>query len=509
MALALATVKAQIEPTQDDYLVKDLPDLSAEDAAKFKQYAGSSADGYFLESGPLRFIDGKLTVNEGGWHEFANVVFLDQPIGTGLSYSSEQLLENMGQLSTHFLLFLQEFYRIFPERAQDDIYLAGESYAGTYIPYFSKAVLDHNENLPPGHAAYNLKGAVIGNGWIDPLHQDELSAKMDLCLDDIRMRDRITQSRCEGLVEIVLQGSTNGLPDAECTNQYDIRLKDTFPSCGLKWPTELPQMKSYLSRQDVRAALHASAVKDDWTECSSRVGSALRYDDSIPSVSLLPNLLEKIKVLLFSGDQDLICNHIGTEYLISNMTWCGAQGFQDAPEVAWEVAEKPAGYWRQARNMTYVLIYNASHMVPYDAPLQSLDMINRFMGLDPTLQSFASKLGLDLVDEKVPPSGEVVEIEQPKANGPSSNGSAALLLVIISVGLCIFVIMRNNSRQKKLGGGSDGVQWFPLDGRSPVHTDELDELVVESGIRESEDDDDNDGNSINIRRSNSPLGYRD
>jgi len=35
----------------------------------------SSADGYFLESGPLRFIDNTLTINKGGWHEFANVVF--------------------------------------------------------------------------------------------------------------------------------------------------------------------------------------------------------------------------------------------------------------------------------------------------------------------------------------------------------------------------------------------------------------------------------------------------
>lgn len=35
----------------------------------------SSADGYFLETGPLRFVDKKLTLNKGGWHEFADVVF--------------------------------------------------------------------------------------------------------------------------------------------------------------------------------------------------------------------------------------------------------------------------------------------------------------------------------------------------------------------------------------------------------------------------------------------------
>lgn len=51
------------------------------------------------------------------------------------------------------------------------MYIAGESYAGTYIPYFSKAILERNDNLQPGEQAINLQGSVIGNGWTDPLHQ--------------------------------------------------------------------------------------------------------------------------------------------------------------------------------------------------------------------------------------------------------------------------------------------------------------------------------------------------
>ena len=33
----------------------------------------------------------------------------------------------------------------------------------------------------------------------------------------------------------------------------------------------------------------------------------------------------------------------------------------------------------QERNLTYVLIKDGSHMVPYDRPIECLDMINRFM----------------------------------------------------------------------------------------------------------------------------------
>ncbi|KAG0207286.1 Cell death protease [Mortierella sp. GBA30] len=458
----------------------------------------SSADGYFLESGPLRFVNQKLTINKGGWHEFANVLF-----------------RTLGEITDHFLAFLKAFYTIFPDHAKDELYLAGESYAGTYIPYFAKGILDHNGNLPEGHIAYNLQGSVIGNGWIDPLHQytsiipfveqngisnpqlmDKLVAQQDQCLDAIRLHDHITQDACEQLVQLVLQDSVRGENNNErCTNQYDIRLTDEFPACGLNWPYELPQMKAYLSRNDVREALNAAGVLKPWTECNTRVGSALRFDDSIPAVRLLPGILEKTEMMLFSGDQDLICNHVGTEYLISNMTWQGVQGFQGAPKLGWTVDNRSAGEWKQARNLTFVILYNASHMVPYDQPLAALDMINRFMGLDPKMQTFSSTLDTDVKEDEVPSGGQKADMGQAKGSFFSTNGSAVLLFVVIAVGIGAFVVWRNNLRQKRHGGGHDGVQWFPLSrntaghGQSPVHADELDELVVESGLHDSDDDD--------------------
>ncbi|KAF9177444.1 Cell death protease, partial [Haplosporangium sp. Z 11] len=457
----------------NDYLVTNLPDLAQEDAAQLKQYAGhialdeaaesnlffwlvtnkriqkspkliiwlnggpgcSSADGYFLESGPLRFVNKTLTVNKGGWHEFANVVFLDQPVGTGLSYTSNRLLDNLGDITTHFLAFLKNFFAVFPEYAHDELYLAGESYAGTYIPYFAKGILDHNDDLPIGHSAYNLQGLAIGNGWIDPLHQytsfipyiehhglstpdlvTEMVAQQEVCLNAIRLQDLITQDTCESLVRLILNHSFQSNAMGQCTNQYDIRLTDSYPACGQLWPYELPEMETYLTRPDVIAALHANGSELPWHECNGRVNSALRFDNSAPAVTLLPDILKKTKVLLFSGDKDLICNHIGTEYLISNMTWQGARGFEAAPKVDWTVENEPAGVWREARNLTYVLLYNASHMVPYDAPLAALDMMNRFMGLDPTLQYFASKLGMDVSNGQIPPGGEKVDIDQPKGS---------------------------------------------------------------------------------------------
>ncbi|KAG0367365.1 Cell death protease, partial [Gamsiella multidivaricata] len=337
---------------------------------------------------------------------------------------------------------------------------------------------------------------IVQHGISTPDLLDELVSQQDRCLDDIRLHDRISQNRCEDLVQTILQHSVTTDLSPMCTNQYDIRLVDEYPSCGLLWPNELPQMKEYLTRNDVKAALHANGAILPWTECSTRVSSALRFDDSMPAISLLPAILDRVNVLLFSGDKDLICNHIGTEYLISNMTWQDTKGFQDAPAIPWMVDNEPAGLWRQDKNLTYVLLYNASHMVPYDAPLAALDMMNRFMGLDPRMQTFTSHLDTDTSEnQNLPPGGEKVDIGQPKRSFFSANVAAVLLLVMIAVGIGIFVVVRKNQQQKKLGDAHDGIQWFPLSnsrssvrGREPVHTDELDELVIESAIHDSEDE---------------------
>ena len=44
------------------------------------------------------------------------------------------------------------------------------------------------------------------------------------------------------------------------------------------------------------------------------------------SVAVLPRVLSKIRVLVFAGDQDLICNYLGLENMIKNLTWNGATG---------------------------------------------------------------------------------------------------------------------------------------------------------------------------------------
>ena len=190
---------------------------------------------------------------------------------------------------------------------------------------------------------------------------------------------------CDGLLSKIIGLTTVGKgTQAMCINIYDVRLSDTSPACGMNWPPTLQPTYTYLARPDVREALHVDSINkpEAWVECNNRVGSALRDRDGAASVTLLPGILEAgVQVMLFAGDQDLICNHIGVERIPENLQW-GGSGWGSPVKRDWYVNNALAGYWRTNRNMTYVSLADASHMVGFDKPVESHDMMLRFMGVD-------------------------------------------------------------------------------------------------------------------------------
>ena len=80
-------------------------------------------DGALMEIGPYRVREGgNLEYNNGSWDEFANVLFVDQPVGTGFSYvNTNSYLSELNQMTDHFMIFLDKFFTLFPEYEHDDV----------------------------------------------------------------------------------------------------------------------------------------------------------------------------------------------------------------------------------------------------------------------------------------------------------------------------------------------------------------------------------------------------
>ena len=84
-------------------------------------------DGNLMEIGPYRVKeDGKLRYNNGSWDQFANLLFVDNPVGTGFSYvDSNSYLHELDEMAKQFVVFLESWFQIFPEYEDNDVGMVG------------------------------------------------------------------------------------------------------------------------------------------------------------------------------------------------------------------------------------------------------------------------------------------------------------------------------------------------------------------------------------------------
>ncbi|CAA0816639.1 Serine carboxypeptidase-like 40 [Striga hermonthica] len=215
---------------------------------------GCSSLGYgaMEELGPFRVSsDGKtLYENEYSWNRAANVLFLETPAGVGFSYSKTKSdVEKGGDKETanDNYVFLLNWLERFPEYKNRDFYLAGESYAGHYVPQLAQTILYHNKAK---NTVINMKGIIIGNAAIND------------------------ETNNIGMFEY---WQTHALISNETLNQI---LNDNY-------------VYAYLNRPEVQKALHANVTKSipyAWEPCNSGIINNWNWTNSAHTI--LPILQE-------------------------------------------------------------------------------------------------------------------------------------------------------------------------------------------------------------------------
>jgi len=98
----------------------------------------------------------------------------------------------------------------------------------------------------------------------------------------------------------------------------------------------------------------------------------------------VPLLLDSgIRVLVYSGMLDLICNYVGGEMWTSAMQWSGQPGFVSAQYAPWVISGQTAGYFKGYEGLTWLEVEGAGHMVPHDQPSNALAMLKTFLSNQP------------------------------------------------------------------------------------------------------------------------------
>ncbi|XP_020214530.1 serine carboxypeptidase-like [Cajanus cajan] len=348
----------------------------------------------FYENGPFHIANNlSLIWNDYGWDQASNIIFVDQPIGTGFSYSSDDsdIRNNEVGVSIDLYGFLQEFFKAHFEFVKNDFYITGESYAGHYIPALAYFINQSNKKNQGIHI--NLKGFAIGNGLTNSMIQ--YKAYPDFALDNgiitkadydniIKLIPNCEQAAqtcetqrgqscrtalnvCENILFAILNITNN-------INYYDIRKKCVGYLCY-----DFQNVETLLNQQDVKTAL---GVRDDlqYVLCNRKVHKAMVQDWMRNLEVMIPSLLEDgIKLLVYAGDKDLICNWLGNSWWVRAMEWSGQQKFRTSPTLKFVVDGAEAGSLNSYGPLSFLKVHDAGHMVPMDQPKVALQMFKSWM----------------------------------------------------------------------------------------------------------------------------------
>jgi len=167
-------------------------------------------------------------------------------------------------------------------------------------------------------------------------------------------------------------------PSREGFNIYDI--PDAL------FPPSPFESDVFFNDNRTRAALHAPTSKNWKLDFRYPFGSTPYAPDPSPeSMVFLSDLAtnltsHKIPVVIYSGNDDAIVAHRGTEITIQNTTFGGIQGFTKKPSTPWTDDDgKFAGIVHQERGWTYVLFQGAGHTVPTQKPAASFTFMREFV----------------------------------------------------------------------------------------------------------------------------------
>ncbi|CAM0907131.1 unnamed protein product [Alopecurus aequalis] len=358
---------------------------------------GCSSLGYgaMEELGPFRVMsDGKtLYHNPYAWNHVANVLFLESPAGVGYSYSNttaDYSRSGDNRTAEDAYLFLANWMERFPEYKGREFYIAGESYAGHYVPQLAHVILRH------ASPSINFKGIMIGNAVIN--EATDTKGMYDFFWTHALISDE-TADGIDKHCNFTAGASSNDLCDDASSDASaslnDIDIYNIYaPNCQSEktvTPPITPSIENfdpctdyyvdaYLNRPDVQKAFHANVTRLDhpWSACSEVLR---RWVDSATTVLPIIRELMKnnIRVWVYSGDTDGRVPVTSSRLSVNQLQLPVAAKWRP-----WFSSTKGAGevggYVVQYKgDLSLVTVRGAGHEVPSYQPQKALVLVQYFL----------------------------------------------------------------------------------------------------------------------------------
>ncbi|CAG8793175.1 28634_t:CDS:2 [Gigaspora margarita] len=331
----------------------------------YKRY--SSLTGLYFELDPCSINPGagNTTFNPYSWNNKANLFFLDQPTNTGYSYGVD--ISNTLTAAENVYAFLQIFL-VFPKYANLVFHIAGESYAGHYIPAIASDITEYNNS----NVQFQYYPDMAYNSSYGRLLDETCS----------QMRQDYTQ--CAKLInEFYNSNDTQDSGDAIdfCSERliyiyqkqtgrdlYNIR-----EQCGGDCYPGVDDIEIYSNREDVKTQLGVNSLLTFIGFNTKIFGNFMTSGDYLrPS---------DIGIPLFLGSNIRVLIYAGNEAWTKELKWNGSEGFKNANITPWitNSTGEHAGDGTTFEGLTLLKVFKAGHFVPHDQPVASLDFFNRWI----------------------------------------------------------------------------------------------------------------------------------
>lgn len=128
---------------------------------------GASSTGYgnFEELGPL---DLELNEREHTWVKDMNVIFIDNPVGSGFSYvdNASYLTTDNAQIAADLVEMIRQFYEHLPGFRSTPLHIFSESYGGKMAAEFAYLL---NKEIIEGTIDCDLQSVSLIDSWMSPI----------------------------------------------------------------------------------------------------------------------------------------------------------------------------------------------------------------------------------------------------------------------------------------------------------------------------------------------------
>ncbi|CAB0030450.1 unnamed protein product [Trichogramma brassicae] len=329
--------------------------------------ASSSAIGNFGEIGP---IDAQLRARNHTWVKDYNVLFIDNPVGTGFSYVDdyERLANDNSQIARDLVSCIEAFYRRMTAFAATPAYLIAQSYGGKMGVEFAN---HWYRRQAQGLIRSNLRGIGLIDSSISAIDNYRFFASYLLhtgFVDMIGFRrvdlvaEKLEQAAAAGhwprVVDITQQIEALVVNITDNMDWYNILNK--VDTCSSK---ALSDKYVDLMNGPVRSSLNLTSY---WGHQSYRVALALLEDNMKPVIDQVEMLLNstELKVHVCTGQLDFIINTPGTLKWIEKMKgWKDLDEWIKAPRLPLVIDNVVEGYSKSYDRFKLFWVNRAGHAV--------------------------------------------------------------------------------------------------------------------------------------------------